>query len=264
MIDRDRGIWEPWRLASDAVTARTVGPLTLWMEHRGDELHVAAQRAAEGGEPAPGPEKPDDLEWRRWICGPEAPRVVLEPRLPDRAVIVRPAMPVAVLPGLSVDLFVSIPVRVAVRLCAAEGEVRRDICEEPTVLLSNSWFGLPVEGQLCYALKTRARRRLEELRAAAHLAVCPVTVRNESERDLVFERLCLPAPSLRVHAGARHLWTSRAVLGYRGEETLPPLAVEAGPPAFDGAGPSLTGPRAEPKKSMVGRVTGTVRSLAGR
>ena len=254
------GPWEPWRMESDTVIARRIGPLTLWMEHRDDEFHLASQRGDEEGDETV-PEKPEDLDWRRWICGTGAPRVVLEPRLPDRPVIVRPAMPVTILPGRSVDLFVSLPVRVAVRLMAEPGGTREDICEEPTVLLSNSWFGLPVQGELCYALKTRARRRLEDLRTAAHLAVCPLTVENAGPSALAFERLSIPVASLRVHAGAHHLWTSRGVLHYRGEETVPAIAFETSPPALDHAGDVLAEPRTVTKQNLARRVLGSVRAV---
>lgn len=253
-------LWDPWYIDPDQVYVKQVGPLHLWIEHRGDELHVASQIIS--AETETNNDKPEDIEWRRWICGKDKVRAVLEPRLPDRAIIVRPLMPVTVLPNCEVEFYVSVPIRVAVRIFNGNSNDRRDICEEPTVKLSNSWFGLPVEGELCYALKTRARRRLEELRPDINLAMCPVTVRNSHSKELTFERICLRMRHLSIYSGDNHLWTNRGILDYHGEDDLTKITFEQTPPACDGAKQVLAAPRDPEKKNLMMRAFGNFKSMS--
>ena len=264
MKDAFKKLWDPWYMDPDQVYSKQIGPLRLWTEHRGDELHVAAQidptvtnSAAEAAA-----EKPQDIEWRRWICGRDKVRLVLEPRLPDRAIVVRPLMPVTVLPKCEVEFFVSVPIQVAVRMFNGNNNDRRDICEEPTVKLSNSWFGLPVEGELCYALKTRARRRLDELRSDVNLAICPVTVRNSDSKELTFERICLRMQHLSVYSGDNHLWTNRGIMDYHGEDDMTKITFENTPPACDGARQVLAAPREPEKKNLMMRAFGNFKTMS--
>jgi len=259
-------MWVPHALEPGKIYAPRIGPLQLWLVHRGDELHLASQVIDDtdaGAESAPDqPAEADATAWRRWICGAEPIQIALEPRLPDRPVIVRPAMPVAVLPGEEVAFFVSIPIRVAV-LCVRDGGKRRDVCEEPSVLLSNSWFGPPIEGELCYAVKTRARRHLDELRRDAHLAVCPVIIQNTDSRSLTFERFCLRTQALGIYAGEHHLWTNRGTLVYRGHDNPTNITFDTNPPPYDSTKRLLTVPREPQKHSRMMRAFGTFKSITG-
>lgn len=266
MSDVLSDMWAPLALEPGRIHAPRIGPLQLWLAHRGDELHLASRMSDDtdaGAEPAPDqPAEADTAAWRRWICGAGPIRIALEPRLPDRPVLVRPAMPVAVLPGEEVAFFVSIPIRVAV-LCVRDGGKRHEVCEEPSVILSNSWFGSPVEGELCYAVKTRARRHLDELRRDAHLAVCPVTIQNSNSRSLTFERLCLRTQSLGIYAGEHHLWTNHGTLVCRGHDGMTAMTFETVPPPYDRAERLLTERREPHKQSRMMRAFGTFKSISG-
>ncbi|MBM4163359.1 MAG: DUF432 domain-containing protein [Lentisphaerae bacterium] len=266
MNDALSEMWVPQTLEPGKIHAPRIGPLQLWLAHRGDELHLAAGLIDETdarAEAAPAqPAEADVAAWRRWVCGSRPIQIALEPRLPPRPVIVRPAMPVTVLPGEEVAFFVSIPIRVAV-LCVRDGGEPREVCEEPSVLLSNSWFGPPIEGELCYAVKTHARRHLDELRHDAHLAVCPVTIQNADSHSLTFERLCLRTQSLGIYAGTHHLWTNRGTLVYRGDDHPANITFETTPPPYDRARRLVAEPRKPHKQSRMMRAFGTFKSISG-
>ena len=63
--------------------------------------------------------------------------------------------------------------------------------EEPTVVLSNTWFGDPMGGELCYALRTSARRSFDTLRKRPNRAICSVLIKNAFSTPLDFQRLCI-------------------------------------------------------------------------
>jgi len=250
-------LWMPIRIPVESGTVRLqCGPLVLWMRRWQDEFHCAVQRQSpDGTEPVvPQGDKPVDLEWTRWVCGRASEMLCqLKPLLPPRPVVVRPQMPLQVLPHQTVNLFVSIPVWVRVCLRAEPSAPFLDLLEEPSEVLSNSWFGQPTEGEFCYSLKTRARRVLADLRSDAHLAVCPLTIRNESAKSLAFDRLCLRVPMVGVFEGDTHLWTHPGTLVYRGGDTLDEVTFDEIAPSMDGESRRLADPRDNTRRSGMRR-----------
>jgi len=256
--------WEPIPMGGTTAATRSIGPLQVWVSRWQDECRVAVRRDALDvcGERRPPADKPDDIEWHRWIGNLEATVVcTLTPVLPPRPVIVKPAMPLQVLPGERLDLFISIPVWVRLSLKDESSQKTVDLLEEPTVVLSNSWFGLPVDGELCYALKTRARRRLEDLRPDLHRAVCPLTIRNETANTFGFERLCVRLQYLSLYAGDTHLWTNHGTLVYRGDAHAGGVKFDSGAPALDQASALLSGPREKIQRGGMQRAFDSIKTM---
>ncbi len=256
--------WAPIPMGGDTHATRRIGPLQVWVSRWQDECRIAFQRDevdAFEGKPSPAC-KPDDIDWNRWVGHVDESTVcTLTPVLPPRPVIVKPAMPLQVLPGERLDLFVSVPVWVRISLKAESSRKTVDLLEEPTVVLSNSWFGSPVDGELCYALKTSARRRLEDLRQDLYRAVCPLTIRNETGEAFGFDRLCIRVQYLGLYAGDSHLWTNHGTLLYRGDARVDGVKFDPGSPALDQASRLLSGPRETPRRGGVQRAFDSIRTL---
>ncbi len=257
-------VWAPIPMGGDTAVTRRIGPLQVWVSRWQDECRVAIRRDEVDAfdERVPPADKPDDIEWHRWIGSVEATAAcTLTPVLPPRPVVVKPAMPLQVLPGERLDLFVSIPVWVRISLKDESSRKTVDLLEEPTVVLSNSWFGLPVDGELCYALKTRARRRLEDLRPDLHRAVCPLTIRNETTKTFGFDRLCVRLQYLSLFVGDTHLWTNHGTLVYRGDAHTGGVKFDSGPPALDQASQLLSGPREKTQRGGVQRAFDSIMTM---
>ena len=257
-MQTERDTWDIQKLEINAVTQHRIGPLSIWLERSGDELHYAFSRK-ESDLSSPKAPKPEHIEWSRWVCGKGDLDLRLAPLLPPRPVVVRPVMPLQILPGRNIHFFVSIPVYVAGILAGPDGQNPVTAFEEPTVILSNSWYGKPADGTLCYALRTRARRSQEELRTDPNLAICPLELVNQSNKPLLFERVLLRSAFLGIYRGAEHIWTSAARLVYRGEEVLPELTYLEGPPAYDNASVCLAPPKDLVKRGMLDRARDSIR-----
>ncbi len=257
-MNRVASTWGKQALPEDDHLHLQIGPLAIWLERASDELHGAFSRKPPVGEEVPS-SKPDGIEWSRWICGTGALELRLRPVLPPRPLVVRPRMPLQVLPGQRLQFFVSVPVYVWGDLLMGSPAAPVAAFDEPTVVLSNSWYGNPVDGELCYALRTRARRTLEELRSDRHLAICPLRVSNESAKPWLFERICLQGPRMHIFAGEHHLWTSMAHLTQKGDEASPVSVYDSVPPPFDQAQVRLSEPREQLKRSVMERAFGGLR-----
>lgn len=254
-------MWKPEPVEPDRVVHRQVGPLLLWVLRREDEWHVACDRVLEAdGAEAAGRPKPDDLPWSRWTAGEEGAVLHLRPAMPDRAVVVRPGSPLSVSPGHEAVFYVSIPIWVQVAV-GADGELV--LCEEPTVVLSNTWFGEPTAGELCYSLQTRARRAISDGEARPDRAVCPVRISNEAHEHLKFERLSIGAPHLTVFDGPAQLWTNEVHVVFRGEGQPTQVDYAATPPMSLDVGEPLAGPRVPAESGLFRRSLATLRTLTG-
>lgn len=251
------GLWDPESIDRDAVVHRRIGPLVLRLRRTEDEWHVAAERlpgdASEPGDVA-------DLEWRRWSAGDEEDSFRLQPTMPDRSVVARPADPVLLLPDRSALFYVGIPVWVAVTVGGGEGQ---KLCEEPTVELSRTWFGGPTSGELCYSLRTRARRSLAEGDERVHRAVCPVEVTNGTDEQLEMARLCIRAEHLTIYEGLDQLWTNRVRLRFRGDGEESRVDYDDRPPEECGAASALTVPRVIPRSGLMRKSVATLDFLTG-
>ena len=233
-------IWQPSRLEPETIYRWAIGPLLLWLRSVGDELHLATQRGDElehAGrtillEPADDP--PEALEWTRWVTQVETPGAEIQvlPIMPDRPAVARPDSPVRLPVGSTALFFLSIPV--FVRLIsldpAVAGEAGVTLTEMPSVVLSNIWFGEPTGGELCYSLKTTARRRVEDTVTRPHRAVCPVFVRNDAKEELLIQRLRVQLTHLTVFDAGSRLWTNRVNVAYRGERDGAEITIAPGAP----------------------------------
>ena len=233
-------IWQPARLEPEKSYRWAVGPLLLWLRSVGDELHLATQRGDELEHPGrtlvlePADDAPEALDWTRWVTQVEAPgaEVQVLPIMPDRPAVARPESPVRLPVGSAALFFLSIPV--FARLISLDpvlaGETGITLTEAPSVVLSNIWFGEPTGGELCYSLKTTARRRVEDTVTRPHRAVCPVFVRNQAHEELSIQRLRVDLTHLAVFDVGSRLWTNRVNVTYRGERDGSEINIVPGAP----------------------------------
>ena len=258
MIDME--VWRPRQIKPGECLEAQLGPLQLWLRKCGDEIHIATQRkeyaenlTEAGGFRVVSEQEPTGLDWGRWVCGDECREVLLTPVMPDRPVVVRPELPVKIPSGGKALFFVGIPIWI--RISALNGKESR-LCEEPSIDLSNIWFGDPMSGYLCYSLRSRARREIADTQAQPHRAVCPVTIRNASAEQVNVERFCVHVAHLGVYPGTSRLWTNGVQIAFKGEAEVSQLEYSETPPAYEDIGEVLSRPRTPAKTALLKRSFG--------
>ncbi len=221
------------------------GQLRLRVRRRGDEWHLGREYAA----PFPESESleaslqtvdgdwPRDLEVGRWVTSAASEKISFLPVVPDRPVVVRPDRPVHLLPGRKIKFFLTVPAWI--RVSALSGK-SSPLAEFPTEVLSNTWFGDPARGELCYSLTTLARRELAAVPVESHMLTCPVVARNASSESLLFERICVRMPHLRSYQGDTRLWTNELKVTFKGMEDGSTVDYSTDPPSLE-PGVSLLG-----------------------
>ncbi len=228
-------VWDPIVVGQRQCVQWRFPRKNIYVERLDNEWHVLALPANE-------PEslescalidridKPASDAWRHYLLL-NAERLQPLPVLPDRPLVVRPDRPLTILAWQSALFYLEIPLWF--RLNAA-GERPARIFEEALTVLTPTWFGDPVTGELCYTLATRLHQSLDSVSPSAHRAVCPVSIANDSDTDLPFEKICLHIENLSVFIAVRQLWTNRLNVVFRGPEQATQINIAHGPPDAGG------------------------------
>lgn len=260
-----RELWNPLEVRLERTYRASLCTIQLWVKRSQADWYVAhrpaaAELPASGLQPVPAAEEPRDAEWVRWVAGQEEPTVHLVPALPDRPVVLRPRHPLNVPRGRSVLFFVNIPLWVRVLTGPRPGT---PLTEIPTIALSNSWFGAPTSGELCYALKTKALRNLEEVSNHPYMVTCPVSVENQAPSDLEFQRLCVRVEHLHVYRGQRRLWTNQVEVVFKGEDLVSQINIRRYAPVFEQTSERLCPAREPVDHSLLKKSFSFLRAITG-
>jgi len=244
-------MWRPLAVAEGATLHWQLGACDAWIRRQGPEEWRLAVRSGDDVMATRPPSvdavaAPSEVAWIRHVAPGPGLSLRVVPRLPDRPVISRPDHALSLLPGAECRFFIGIPAFLSFRLEGAAGALL-EMHETAATALSKSWAGSVVEGELCYALRTTAKREVAELLPAPHRIVCPVEARNHSGESLALTRITLPVCALDVFLGANRLWTNAVETTYLGDGQWSRLRPVPGPPPFDQAR-DLVGPARRPSE----------------
>ncbi|MCC5805282.1 MAG: DUF432 domain-containing protein [Opitutales bacterium] len=249
-------LWEPRPLPEGGTFHCRFGPLEFWLRRADTDLILHTRREAAEEiiclvDSAP---PPDDVKAsERFTYDGPLERVRAVPMLPDRSIVVRPENALKVLNGQKSQFFVSIPIMIRVELMGAAADDALQVTEIMTAVLSNTWFGDTTGGELCYALKTTAKHRLETVTRRKWRAICPVTVVNRSEKSLDLQRICVQSKHLGCYSGEFFLWANAVEVTHRAEKEELHVQFAQEPPSFEKISRQLSEPRDPVKKSFLRR-----------
>ena len=261
--DTGLAVWDDWDLGHKQTAVWTFPECRIYVERIEQEWHVLSVADATNVREASRTfvdrsRKPASSEWRHYLSRESGP-VRPQPVLPDRGIVVKPDRSLTLLAGESAQFFLEIPVWFRMN---AGGERQVRVFEEALTVMSNTWFGDPVTGELCYVLATRLHQGMSSIAPAAWRAVCPMAVTNDSATDLAFERICLHVQNLAVFRGAGRLWTNSLSALFRGAEQASHIQVSPGAPEFE-PGLEPAAPARQPAESWdIRRTFSRIREFA--
>jgi len=217
-----------------------IGPLRIWVYRNTHEWMIAydyqmgEKKIVEFGVVE---EKPDSIAWSQYIAGDEDSVIQFRPVMPDRSVVVRPKNPTKVLQGLECVMYVFIPVSISI---TAGARAELSLCEIPSVLLSNTWFGDTMSGESCYSMRFPAELALFSSGVGPHRVICPVKIKNRSKEDLEIQRLCVRVEHLNIYKGKHCEWTNEVRVTYEGEDQGCEIKYTEKPPDYEETGELIT------------------------
>lgn len=263
-IEESVAWWGEHALALEEAGRFQIGSFELTASRNAFEWRVAWQRSTDGDLargsvecPLPATEVEVEVqgELLRLVTSSESRRLAVQPQLANRPVVVRPETIFRLLPGAEIRLYVSMPVWVLVEV----DEPPRQVLDEATWRLPDTWFGGPTSGELCFAIKINARLYLENLPIFAHRAITVVVLKNRSETVLPIERLKLPAPNLSLYAdSASHLWTQVVCVESDREGQIARVDIGQGPPEEAADARLVAGARVPTHQNLLVRALGNL------
>ncbi len=247
--------WAPIEVAGDSQLTVTLGSLRLTVGHGLDEWTLATETIADEDSSAVVdfatskglPEKADE----RFVFAGDSNRLVLQPMLADRPVVIRPRQPVFLLSGQTVTLYLSTPIWLKVLV----GDPAVLLKELPVLRQSDTWFGPNTrEGELCYAGRTHARHHVNELPDRPHRALTPLTIHNKAAAPLPLEKISLPVPMLALYGDSKgKLWTQSLTLTREDKSDLASVRIETDAAEGGEERVRLAPPRREPGRGGMTR-----------
>lgn len=210
--------WQSRIVPSDAPCVVEAGEVRCFLKVDEGDWILGLLRDQEDRTPglsAPPEVMPEGIGWQRLGSVEDLPEISLAPTYPDRALVVRPEMAYSVLPGERVQFYIG--VAIWIRLL---GPKKLTLMQFPIQTLSNTWFGASTDGELAYAMRTRARREGEHLDFGPLRVTCPVRVRNQSKHILKFERICIRPQFLSLYEDHNQgLWANESSVMVKSDES---------------------------------------------
>lgn len=208
--------WGDYEIGPGETRRWQIGPQSLWITQGDSEWKVLSACGQDRldtrlaiAEPAEEPSG-DDIDVRRIASRSGSGAIRLGPALPDLPVVVKTIQPFFVPPKEETTLFLSVPLWLRVFLDGRTAE----LVDIPISRPSDTWFGPDtMTGELCYALRTTARLRSEQLPRRPHRAIAAVRIQNNAPSVLHIEKLKIPVPYLSLFVSDEgHLGTEALTL----------------------------------------------------
>ena len=251
-----------WQVSEGGTGLFRFGPMQIWVRRQNHDWLTFNRRDSEQNHDftftTEGDLPPADTVWNRYAFREEEDQVSLKPAFPDRSLVVRPKTPLQLPPKNEVTFYISIPLWVRLQFGSQNPVVVENL---PTVVLSNTWFGLPTEGELCYALKTGAVRELSQATVGEYRAICSLTMKNESAEVFPVTKICLPTRYLSLYQGQTRLWTNSMEIVHQGPNRTGLLRPQSKPPGHEDCPECLLTAAKKPKEDLVHRTFSGFRSL---
>lgn len=207
-------IWGTVSLQEKGTHFIHLGELYLWIKTKHTEIWIAHCYADEISRPIDESIPPEEVKWSRWAHKKGAKQLQILPALADLPLIVHSEYSLTVSPHTILQVFSRVPLWISISVA----EDNYKLLELPVSELSRTWFGTPLEGELCYHTTTKARRDLSQISPEPYLISCPITISNESSEALDFERFCFRVERLGIYKYNDALWADETQITYRGEE----------------------------------------------
>lgn len=163
--------------------------------------------------------------WHSAVVRGQQP-VCVQPATPDLPVVVRTQRPLSLSPGSEFSTVVRVPLWIRICLDAASGsrQTSYDIADIPTRRLKRTWFGPVDTGEVAYSWWFNPGELPD---AHDHYFLVPLTISNQSQTLLRFERMLLRAVHLDLFLIDGRLESNRVTIAFKGTDQLSHITFES-------------------------------------
>jgi hypothetical protein len=146
--------------------------------------------------------------------------LLVRPATPDLPIVLKPEVPICLVPGASVYYEARVPVWI--QLVGKRSRSRKNTAEEileelPSRKMRRYWFGSVDQGEVAYALRFAPA---VQQRSQRHHLIVPLNVRNASQMPLWFQRFIVRVVHLDVFSDGKRVFTNDVRVVFKGPEQL--------------------------------------------
>lgn len=141
----------------------------------------------------------------------------LEPALQTKPLVFK-GNGLSVLPEAEFNFFLKIPL--VFQFYHTKKTAKNLIVEISSLRLSDTWFGEPQSGESAYAMGSKYFLDLDDLQTEYFEAICPISMKNNSDKTLELQRLIIRVENLILYQVNNRIFTSLVKLEYKGKETM--------------------------------------------
>ena len=120
-----------------------------------------------------------------------------------------------------------------------------------------------MSGELCYSLKTRARRKIDGTEIQSWRAICPVKIKNSATTQLEVQRICVDSSYLNIYECSKQPWADTVEIIFRGDEDASETNYSAKAPEFEGVGRILSKARKPFRQTLLHKGIVSFKSFSG-
>ena len=246
-----KNIWGEFFLNDQEIKVWQIGSAILWMKKVEKEFWIAVKHLDETKPiPKDAVDQIEELIWSRWQLPQQASAFHLIPSFPDRSVVVKPEHPFYIAQKAKAIIYIRVPLWIRV---SANKDKTILITDVPTVVLSKTWFGDFIDGELCYWITSGAQQSFDLKLSKPFQAICEVNIHNDSSDILFVEKICLRVRNLTVFEKDQRYFSDQVSLTFKGMQTGSEIRMSGKAPSIAPDARKIGEPRVQPPQGFIAR-----------
>lgn len=210
-VKDDKPVWELFKLANTDEWKWEDERLCVGIRKKKNGWQVLAQEKQDLGL-----KEQVEEAWADYIINQQG-QIKMLPLLPERPLVIRPENGIIIYPEENANYFVQVPLLLGIVINDKKGK-EQYLREIPLEKLSQTWFGDPLNGELCYGIDDHLIDNLKFVSRNTEKALCKINISNKSPYPLNFTRFCLRVPYLEIYKYEQQLWTNNISVEFRSPE----------------------------------------------
>jgi len=246
-------IWQTITCENGKTHFFSIAQLQCWLKVYNDEVwitYVHDEDYLTKEKDSMSPEPPENISWARWALKKNVSQLQVVPVLADAPLMVHSEYALKIAAGARIRIYTRVPVWVRIQTAEKNPVVIHEI---PSVINSKTWFGSRDEGEICYAMSTKARRKLPEETYKPYLINSAITIQNRSDEYLDFEKFCFRVEQLDVYQKEEQFWTNETHIVYRGADHISEVNISDKIPEEARGAKKITAARKKADKGLAKR-----------
>ncbi len=210
-------IWGSFDIVDNQIYFWRVGNCNIWLKREEDNIYIKWFYSNSNNKIDNENIVPDDEGWSHYVIKGKSESIELSPAMPDRSLVIKVKRPFYLPPGIKKRIYIDVPLWICI---STVGNNKAKLVEIPSFILSNTWFGTPIEGQVCYWLMSEVNFGIEEYSHIPYMATCPVTLKNISNENLLVKKFLIPVENSVLFIHNNELWSDEILISYKGQNDV--------------------------------------------